>query len=361
MTSKEFLRGLGNLHARYILEAEAYQVPKIRPWIKWAALAACLAIVVAAAWKLLPRPTPATVPDGVSTDTTTLPGGDSTEAADQNGDLYDSVEANKAAPAEILVTETIGGLKLGMTEQEIEAILGTGYTVSNSGVVEVTEDYRVINWFYPEAILGLADTGEGWFLNEIQLLSDSTLTLSTGIGIGSTEAETTAAYPEAEVTEETPGSGRKILQMGAFENGLWISLEDGKVDSIFLGCLAPYPQEAVLEEPLFASLAADTLTVQRADGSTVELVDRAAKKVSTVLTISEPEPADRPKEAPAWWLDFGNGTYLAVYGHDDLATVYTGDSLDTTLETMADHGTGIYLDLDATLTGAMENPKETWE
>ena len=79
----------------------------------------------------------------------------------------------------------------------------------------------------------------------------------------------------------------------------------------------------------------------------------------TVLTIMEPEPAENPGEAPGWWLDFGNGTYLAVYGHDDLATVYTGDALDPAA--MTEQLTGIYLDLDATLAGALENPTETWE
>ena len=370
MTSEELLRGIGGLNPRYVAEAEAYRAPAVRPWLKWAALAACLAVAVTAAWNLLPRPGQAesdsameeTVQDSVTEHAESdNPMGE----ADMNGSTDSAGEGKPAAERPgILTGETIGGLRLGMSEQEVEAVLGTGYTVSNSGVVEVTEDYRCINWFYPGVIVGLVDTGGGWFLNEIWLLSDSPLTLSTGIGIGSTEAEVAAAYPEAEAVGETDGGGPESLQIGTFENGLWIGLENGRVDGIFLGCLAPYPQEALMEtpvEPPFAALSADSIRVQDADGSAVELVARAAKKVSTVLTISEPEPADRPGEAPKWWLDFGNGTYLAVYGHDDLATVYTGDRLDVTLETMEEQGTGAYLDLDKTLAGALANPTETWE
>ena len=43
MTSEELLRGIGGLNPRYVAEAEAYRAPAVRPWLKWAALAACLA------------------------------------------------------------------------------------------------------------------------------------------------------------------------------------------------------------------------------------------------------------------------------------------------------------------------------
>ena len=114
-------------------------------------------------------------------------------------------------------------------------------------------------------------------------------------------------------------------------------------------------------EPLWQSLTAAEIVVHGADGSQVTLIDRAAKNVGTVLTISDPELAEKPGTAPNWWLDFGNGVYLAVYGQGDLATVYTGDHLDTTLETMTEERTGVYLDLDSTLESAMEHPTETWD
>lgn len=259
--------------------------------------------------------------------------------------------------ADILTTESVGGLTLGMSQQEVEAILGTGYKAE--AVVELRKNFKVVNLCYPEAELQFADTGDGWFLNRIVLTLDSPLTLSTGIGTQSTEAEFLAAYPDARTVVEagdpySDGIAEQYLLVGSEDGGLRF-YTDGILYGIWLGPLVPEP------EPVANLLSAETIVVQCADGTEVTLVDKAAKKVSTILTITDPEVVSYPGESPKWWLDLGSGMYLAVYGHDDLATVYSGDHLDTTLETMTLELTGVFSDLDSTLESALENPSETWE
>lgn len=268
------------------------------------------------------------------------------------------VRPSQSEPEDPLISESIGGLTLGMTEQEVEAVLGSNYDASP--VTDLRTDFRTVTWRYGGTELQFADTGDGWFLNQISLFGGSTLTLSTGIGMDATEAEIRVAYRDAvQLTEETdPYSesvARTFLYSGTGERGIRFYIDGDTLYEIQMGPLVLVP------DPLWQAMASEKIVVQNADGTAVTLVDKAAKSVSMVLTISDPEPAENPGESPKWWLDFGGGVYLAVYGHDDLATVYTGDGLDTTLATMTEELTGVYLDLDSTLESALENPTETWE
>lgn len=485
MTSKDLLRGIGALDPSLVAEAEAYQAPKSRHWGRWAALAACVAIVAAVSWQVLPKllTTETAAPQDTVTDNPNPTGDDATSVTEQEdgtktytgeslggvylgmtqaeveavlGSDYEATEPREQAenyrdicwyypeinvrfvdegegwsvqelviqgdsavtlstgiglastreeilaaypdakvteeagywsayvpqpggglwmtldgengnqislaavdqaPEDILTTESIGGLKLGMSQQEVEAVLGTDYRAD--AVIELRENFNVVTVSYPEAELRFADTGDGFFLNKIVLTMDSTLALSTGISAQSTAAEFLSAYPEAQTVVEagdpySDGVAEQYLLVGN-ENGGLRFYTDGIIYGIWLGPLVPEP------EPIANLLSSGTIVVQGADGTEVTLIDKAAKKVSTVLTITDPEMASYPGENPKWWLDLGNGYYLAVYGHDDLATVYSGDRLDTTLETMTLELTGVFLDLDSTLESAMQNPTETWE
>lgn len=492
MTSKELLRGIGALDSALVEEAETYQAPPARHWGRWVAVAACAAIVAAVSWKMLPRLTtktaetpppqpPVTVPSGDQGVGTVIPSDDADDAAAPEyaagetlggvalgmtqeeveavlGSDYDATEPREQSenymdlcwyypdinvrfvdegagwfvqelmiPADssltlstgigvdstreeiiaaypdatvaeegglwsasmryadsglwifldseagnyirlatlpletgngdLLTNTSIGGLTLGLSQEMVENVLGTDYEAS--AVTELRANFKTVTWHYPGAELRFADTGDGWFLNHIRLSDDSTLTLSTGIGVHSTEAEVWAAYPDVQVAAaedpypESPAS--PFLYCGDVRGGLRFYVELNAVYAIELGPLTLEP------EPLWQSLTAAEIVVHGADGSQVTLIDRAAKNVGTVLTISDPELAEKPGTAPNWWLDFGNGVYLAVYGQGDLATVYTGDHLDTTLETMTEERTGVYLDLDSTLESAMEHPTETWD
>lgn len=493
MTSKEFLRGIGALDSALVEEAETYQASPARHWVRWVAVAACIAIAAAVSWKMLPRLTtettetpppqsPVTTPDrnhgdGASiapedtedTAATEYPAGETLggvalgmtqeEVEAVLGSDYDATEPREQAEnytdlcwyypeinvrfvnegagwfvqelyvqagssltlstgigvdstreeilaaypdadiaedtglwsahmqygdsglwifldaengtsirlaalspetgaTDLLTNTSIGGLTLGFSREMVENVLGTDYEAS--AVTELRTNFKTVTWRYPGADLRFADTGDGWFLNQISLSDGSPLTLSTGIGIGATEADVWMAYPDARVATEEPDPyaesvARTFLYCGDVRSGLRFYVDSNSVFAIELGPLTLEP------EPLWRSLTAEEIVVQRTDGSQVTLMDKAAKKVGTVLTISDPKPAENPGETPQWWLDFGNGVYLAVYGQGDLATVYTGDHLDTTLETMTEELTGVYLDLGSTLASAMENPTETWE
>ncbi len=95
---------------------------------------------------------------------------------------------------------------------------------------------------------------------------------------------------------------------------------------------------------------------------TTEVVERAAKRVCTVLTICEPEPAETHWDTLTAWLDLGNGTVVGLYSAD-YAVVYTceGDFDPDDTAALTPHIEGIFYDLDATLAAALENPTETWD
>ena len=105
MTSKDFLRGLGALRASQILEADVYEAPRRRPWVKWAAMAACLAIVATAAWQVLPRPTSETAPPTVETEQN--PEGTGTPVIDDSEAAEDDANQQEG--------EALDGVYLGMT------------------------------------------------------------------------------------------------------------------------------------------------------------------------------------------------------------------------------------------------------
>lgn len=274
----------------------------------------------------------------------------------ENGNYINWIDpSSQSEPADPVSQESIGGLTLGMTTQEVEAILGTEYRAE--AVTELRKDFKTVVLRYSDAELQFADMGDGWFLNQIHLSGDSTLTLAAGIGMDATEAEIRAAYPDViQATEETDPDSEGVARTFLHSRELLrFYVDGGELYEIELGPLVLVPA------PLWQSMSAPEITVQSADGTSVTLIDKAAKTVCTVLTITDPEPAEHPGESPQWWLDFGTGVYLAVYGHDDLATIYTGDELDTTGATMTEEQTGVYLDLDDTLASALANPTETWE
>ena len=95
---------------------------------------------------------------------------------------------------------------------------------------------------------------------------------------------------------------------------------------------------------------------------TTQVTDKAAKRLCTVLTISDPEPADPPGGVPIAWLDFGNGTVAAVFP-GDYAVVYTcaetfSPDLQTALETQIQ---GTFPGLEDTLLQVLDDPGESWE
>lgn len=278
--------------------------------------------------------------------------------------------------AEILQTETIGGLKLGMTEQDFSAIIGKPDNTSNVSM-ESPDGAVHFNWFYKtgaaqnyDAVLALAEIGDGWFLNEISLSGDSTLALSTGVGIGSTEEDIAVAYPHAVQTEEVVVENDQSISRFVYsvEDGLTITTENGVCTYIRLGPWLQMPPEEAWDtesEPQPYDLVSNEITIyQWADQqwNTTTVIDRAAKGISTVLTISEPEVSAGEKVGVSAWMDFGNGTAVELQGNDRAAVWTYEDEFDPDrTDGLTYQLGGVFLDLDDYVERALADPDAGWE
>ena len=278
--------------------------------------------------------------------------------------------------AAILQTETIGGLKLGMTEQEFSAIIGQPDNTSNVSM-ESPDGAIHFNWFYKagaaqnyDAVLALAEIGDGWFLNEISLSGDSTLSLSTGIGIGSTDEEVAAAYPQSELTKEELITNDQRIGRCVYtvDGGLQITTENGVCTHIRLGPWLQMPPEEAWEvesEPQPYDLISDEITIyQWADHqwNRTTVIDRAAKGICTVLTISEPEASAGEKTGISAWMDFGNGTAVELQGNDRAAVWTYEDEFDPDrTDDLSYQLGGVFSDLDDYVEKALADPDADWE
>ena len=158
-------------------------------------------------------------------------------------------------PADSVETWTIGPLTLGMTGDEIQESLGAPDDESNSGPVEETDGSLRVCWFYkidndPELLysvkLDLADFGDGWRLDEVTVWPNVEWKTAEGIGIGSTEDEVRAAYPDAETKDSTLVQDdveipRTFFTVGEGRTKLWIMVRDGKVANLNLGTFFEEP------------------------------------------------------------------------------------------------------------------------
>ena len=158
-------------------------------------------------------------------------------------------------PADSVETWTIGPLTLGMTGDEIQEILGAPDDESNSGPVEETDGSLRVCWFYQidnapgqlySVKLDLADFGDGWRLDEVTVWPNVEWKTAEGIGIGSTEDEVRAAYPDAETTDSTLVQDdveipRTFFTIGEGRTKLRIMVRDGKVAYLNLGTFFEEP------------------------------------------------------------------------------------------------------------------------
>lgn len=158
-------------------------------------------------------------------------------------------------PADSVETWTIGPLTLGMTGDEIQDTLGAPDAESNSGPVEETDGSLRVCWFYQidnapgqlySVKLDLADFGDGWRLDEVTVWPNVEWKTAEGIGIGSTEDEVRAAYPDAETKDSTLVQDdveipRTFFTIGEGRTKLWIMVRDGKVANLNLGTFFEEP------------------------------------------------------------------------------------------------------------------------
>ena len=283
MREEKLFRAIGNVGDDLIARAdEPVQKKKPVRWAGIAALAACCLIAVGLARLVTlgmgntsdsTAALDATAPEAAMMQATEEAksgsaenGASKQESADAAmdsaaaNDVEAPAETEDAAvtsdtPADSVETWTIGPLTLGMTGDEIQESLGAPDAESNSGPVEETDGSLRVCWFYKidnapgqlySVKLDLADFGDGWRLDEVTVWPNVEWKTAEGIGIGSTEDEVRAAYPDAERKDSTLVQDdveipRTFFTIGEGRTKLWIMVRDGKVAYLDLGTFFEEP------------------------------------------------------------------------------------------------------------------------
>ena len=278
MREEKLFRAIGDVGDDLIARAdEPVQKKKPVRWAGIAALAACCLIAVGLA-RLVTMGMGNTADTAASADCAEpeTPMMQTTEEAKsgsaENGEwkqecadeVMDAAEAPaeteeakpaEDTPADSIETWTIGPLTLGMSGDDIQEILGAPDLESNSGPVEYEDGSLRVCWFYQidnapgqlySVKLDLADFGDGWRLDEVTVWPNVEWKTAEGIGIGSTEDEVRAAYPDAETKDSTLVQDdveipRTFFTIGEGRTKLWIMVRDGKVANLNLGTFFEEP------------------------------------------------------------------------------------------------------------------------
>ena len=241
------------------------------------------------------------------------------------------------ADAQTILDYRIGGLYLGMPQQEVLDLLGEPTDRYKGDPVILEDGSARDTWWYkrsgdPERLsdfqVQFADKGDGWVVNEIMVYNDFDLSLPHGIRIGMTQDELLSVWPEitAEAAYNADAGGGvengNAYSMTSYtqSNGVqWfnVDLKNGAVCSVYLG---PYYKEPpwdldapTPEEPY--SFSSGEITVWRRTDSGWEAVrktERGAKLLETVFSIEELVPLEREPDEICYVADFQNGTVCLV-------------------------------------------------
>lgn len=356
MTTKDLFRCIGNLSDGMI--EEAADIKRKPRWLPIAALAACavLAISIPLAVRNLGYKSAA----DAETPTTESPVSDEKPAEDSISGSPDpsrdgSPEADggwedsDSVAARILTTE-LGGLRLGMKREDVQAMLGEPDSVSNTGEIQREDGVWEVCWFYNTS--GSADVqydlrlrftntgmrdGSGSVLSEVWTQSPCDWTLDTGIGIGSPQEAVEAAYPDAVWTHETMIENDQEIPYDLYEltSGdlfMLIRVEAGEVSHISFGGLnaehfldedEPAPTDPYTFTP-YDTLSGGTVTAYTRTESGWEiqvLTEKRAKRLVTAFNIMDPEPGGTQGE-PVIWLAFESGGVAALYDESGAGAIY---------------------------------------
>ena len=369
---EKLFRAIGYVGDDLIQRADApAQAERKQPavWIKWAALAACCALVIGLAVRLpifqakssAPEMTPMTI------ETTTQEAPAEEEKAEAP-DMTEEAAAEAPAEAEdstagvrepaatdtegqkdgvsvqqaLLLNTTLGPVKLGMPSADVRSILGAPkedrgefYVCTDKG------DYRYATWAYNlsndpdyicDVLLRFADVGDGLVLDEIMTFGTSDWALPTGIRNGSSADDVLAAYPDAQVQYNGPDGALSAVVFEAGHVHLHIMVENGGVTNITLGTYYEAPgwvDETPAEEPAYSFASSDMIVYQKEEDGwlSYHMKGQTAKKLEVILGIEDLTPMDELVQA-RYYIDFQNGT-VVMLGDDRLSgAVYTYDDPD---------------------------------
>lgn len=367
MTTQDLFRCIGNLSDDLLEEAAA--IRRKPRWLPIAALAACAVLAVSIPLAVRGMQKNAATADATAAQTPTMEApAEDKEAADEatgsrgesDGSWYDS----DPTAARILSAE-LGGLRLGMKREDVQAMLGEPDSVSNTGEIQREDGVWEVCWFYNTS--GSADVqydlrlrftntgmrdGSGSVLSEVWTQSPCDWTLDTGIDIGSPQEAVEAAYPDAVWTHETMIENDQEIPYDLYEltSGdlfMLIRVEAGEVSHISFGGLNEYhfPDE---EEPAptdpytftpYDTLSGGTVTAYTRTESGWEiqvLTEKQAKRLVTAFNIMDPEPGNVQGEAVIW-LEFESGGVAALYGESGAGAIYLLEN-QTAFETALSSG-----------------------
>ena len=369
---EKLFRAIGYVGDDLIQRADApAQAERKQPavWIKWAALAACCALVIGLAARLpifqAKSSAPETATMTMETTTQEAPAEDAkagapdmTEeaAAEEPAAEAEENTAGAREPAatdtegqkdgvsvqQALLDTTLGPVKLGMPLEDVRSILGTPKEESDEFYVCTDKgDYRYVTWRYnftndPDYIsdvkLSFADVGDGFVLDEIMTFGTSDWALPNGLKNGSSVQQLLEAYPDAE--PGINGYDGEIFAYGV-EAGhvrLTFLVENDVITSISLGTYYAEPSwadETPAEEPAYSFASSDMIVYQKEEDGwlSYHMKGKTAKKLEVILGIEDLTPIDELPQA-RYYIDFQNGT-VVMLGDDRLSgAVYTCDDPD---------------------------------
>ena len=354
MTTKDLFRCIGNLSDGMIEEAaDSKRKPR---WLPIAALAACavLAISIPLAVRSANSTKSASTADTSAAETPAAEAPAETDSAVGATESPREPEASGGwedgdAAARILTTE-LGGLRLGMKREDVQAMLGEPDSTNNAGEIQREDGVWEVCWFYNTS--GSADVlydlrlrftntgmrdGSGSVLSEVWAQSPCDWTLDTGIGIGSPQEAVEAAYPDAVWTHETMIENDQEIPYDLYEltSGdlfMLIRVEAGEVSHISFGGLNAYhfwdKNEPTPADPYtftpYDTLSGGTVTAYSRTESGWEkqvLTEKRAKHLVTALNIMDPEPSAVQGE-PVIWLAFESGGVAALYDESGAGAIY---------------------------------------
>lgn len=369
---EKLFRAIGYVGDDLIQRADApAQAERKQPavWIKWAALAACCALVIGLAARLPIFQAKSSAPEmATMTMETTTQEAPAEEEKAEAPDMTEEAAAEAPAEAEdstagarepaatdtegqkdgvsvqqaLLLNTTLGPVKLGMPLEDVRSILGTPKEESDEFYVCTDKgDYRYVTWrynftndpnFISDVTLRFADVGDGFVLDDIQTFGTSDWALPNGLKNGSSVQQLLEAYPDAE--SGINGYDGEIFAYGV-EAGhvrLTFLVENDVITSISLGTYYAEPgreDEAPAEEPAYSFASSDMIVYQKEEDGwlSYHMKGQTAKKLEVILGIEDLTPMDELVQA-RYYIDFQNGT-VVMLGDDRLSgAVYTCDDPD---------------------------------
>lgn len=369
---EKLFRAIGYVGDDLIQRADApAQAERKQPavWIKWAALAACCALVIGLAARLPIFQAKSSAPETATmTMETTTQEAPAEEEKAEAPDMTEEAAAEAPAEAEdstagarepaatdtegqkdgvsvqqaLLLDMTLGPVKLGMPSQDVRSILGTPKEESDEFYVCTDKgDYRYVTWrynftndpnFISDVKLRFADVGDGFVLDEIMTFGTSDWVLPNGLKNGSSVQQLLEAYPDAE--PGINGYDGEIFAYGV-EAGhvrLTFLVENDVITSISLGTYYAEPSwadETPAEEPAYSFASSDMIVYQKEEDGwlSYHMKGKTAKKLEVILGIEDLTPIDELPQ-PRYYIDFQNGT-VVMLGDDRLSgAVYTCDDPD---------------------------------